>query len=279
MMNRPVMTCTEVDGALLDYLEETLEPGSRERVDEHVAGCLRCSAIMRDLGAIRSGAAQLPELVPPRDLWEGIAGRIQPTVLPLGVASRRELPRRWIPAAAAAAAALVIVTAGITYFATSRSLAPSVGRVASAPEPRPTASATLPTVAAPRSEASVTAAIPTQTEAATTATETRPEARPVPRSGLLASRRSRTPASPGEVAYGDEIQRLQAIITQRRRQLDPATVAIIEQSLKVIDAAVKQSRAALARDPGSGFLADQLNHALEKKVELMRTVALLPSST
>jgi len=46
-----------------------------------------------------------------------------------------------------------------------------------------------------------------------------------------------------------------------------------------IDAAVKQSRAALAKDPKSGFLTDQLNNALDKKVELLRTVALLPSST
>jgi len=54
---------------------------------------------------------------------------------------------------------------------------------------------------------------------------------------------------------------------------------VIEQNLRIIDAAVKQSRAALARDPKSGFLADQLNNALDKKVELLRTVALLPSST
>ena len=81
------------------------------------------------------------------------------------------------------------------------------------------------------------------------------------------------------MAYGDEIQRLQNIITERRNELDPATVTVIESSLKVIDAAVKQSRDALARDPRSGFLVDQLNSALDKKVELLRTVALLPSRT
>ena len=36
---------------------------------------------------------------------------------------------------------------------------------------------------------------------------------------------------------------------------------------------------ALAKDPASGFLATQLNHSLEKKVELLRTAALLPSRT
>jgi hypothetical protein len=81
------------------------------------------------------------------------------------------------------------------------------------------------------------------------------------------------------VAYGDEIARLQTIISERRQDLDPATVTVIEQSLAIIDAAVKQSRAALEKDPRSGFLSDQLNHALDKKVELLRTVALLPSRT
>ncbi len=95
----------------------------------------------------------------------------------------------------------------------------------------------------------------------------------------LASRSSGASASPTEIAYGDEISRLQNIITERRNQLDPNTVSVIEQSLKIIDAAVRQSRAALARDPKSGFLTDQLNHALDKKVELLRTVALLPSRT
>lgn len=253
------MTCARVDQALPDYLEETLDVASRSRVDEHLAGCLRCSAILRDVEAIRSGAARLPELVPSRDLWEGISARIEPTVLPLGVPSKRDLPRQWVPIAAAAAAALVIATAGITYLATSRSVRTAPERVAVSP-------AASPTTGKMPGGAPAVAAEPLVTEA---------PAAPA----ALASRRNTVAASPSELAYGDEIQRLQTIITERRRELDPATVSVIEENLKIIDAAVKQSRAALARDPKSGFLADQLNNALDKKVELLRTVALLPSST
>jgi hypothetical protein len=54
---------------------------------------------------------------------------------------------------------------------------------------------------------------------------------------------------------------------------------VLEQSIAVIDSAIAQSRAALIKDPASGFLATQLNHSLEKKVELLRTAALLPSRT
>jgi hypothetical protein len=56
-------------------------------------------------------------------------------------------------------------------------------------------------------------------------------------------------------------------------------VAIIEKNLEIIDAAIAQSRAALARDPASMMLSEQLTHALDKKVELLRTAALLPAST
>lgn len=54
---------------------------------------------------------------------------------------------------------------------------------------------------------------------------------------------------------------------------------VIEHNLAIIDAAIAQSRAALAKDPASGFLNDQLNSALDQKVELLRTVALLPAHT
>jgi hypothetical protein len=79
--------------------------------------------------------------------------------------------------------------------------------------------------------------------------------------------------------YDREIVKLRAIMRDRRAQLDPQTVAVLEQSIAVIDSAIAQSRAALAKDPASGFLATQLNHSLEKKVELLRTAALLPART
>jgi hypothetical protein len=85
--------------------------------------------------------------------------------------------------------------------------------------------------------------------------------------------------SPAQVTYDREIERLRAIVGERRTQLDTATIAVIEKNLKVIDDAIAQSRSALAKDPASRFLNDQLNRALDKKVELLRTVALLPAGT
>jgi hypothetical protein len=282
MSDRQMMTCDDVDGVLLDYLEETLDRGTRAAVDEHVAGCLRCNAMLRDIGSIRAQAADLPELAPSRDLWAGIATRIEPTVVPLG--RSRPAPRRtWIPLAAAAAAALMIATAGVTYLATSRSLRPA-STVAVVPKSSTSAEriAPAPSTAETPTEASVPSAVSTSPGAAEVATSGAAEQsapRATSRGITLASRRRQALVSPSDIAYGDEIARLQNVITERRRELDPATVTVIEQNLKIIDAAVRQSRAALARDPKSGFLTDQLNHALDKKIELLRTVALLPSRT
>ena len=284
MTNRPMTTCAEVDGMLLDYLEETLESEARANVDQHVASCVRCTAIMRDIGAIRIEAARLPDLAPTRDLWQGISERIAPTVLPLSVPARPTAPRRWIPLAAAAAAALVIGTAGVTYLATSRWLASSSQVVAvTPPAPISTAPAHIP-LPAGGSEEIASEGLPEEPLRASRETQVAASpSRPAPRgsqsSAALASRPGAALPSASDLAYGEEIQRLQNIITERRNELDPATVSVIESSLKVIDAAVKQSRAALARDPRSGFLVDQLNSALDKKVELLRTVALLPSRT
>ena len=79
--------------------------------------------------------------------------------------------------------------------------------------------------------------------------------------------------------YNREIARLRVLIEQRRNQLDPVTVAIIERNLAVIDTAIVQCRTAIAKDPASRFLLESLNQSLQTKMELMRTAALLPSRT
>jgi hypothetical protein len=76
-----------------------------------------------------------------------------------------------------------------------------------------------------------------------------------------------------------EIDELQAMLRERRDQLDPSTVRVVEENLAIIDAAVAQARAAVQRDPASGFLSHRLESALNKKIQLLRTVALLRSST
>jgi hypothetical protein len=91
---------------------------------------------------------------------------------------------------------------------------------------------------------------------------------------LLAS--DQAPVQAIESVYGREIARLRRIVDERRGQLDTATVHVLERNLGVIDRAIAESRAALAKDPASVFLNDQLNSVLEQKIELLRAAALLP---
>ena len=81
----------------------------------------------------------------------------------------------------------------------------------------------------------------------------------------------------GIATYVSEIGKLKDILQTRRTELDTATIAILEKNLKLIDDAITESRAALAADPASTFLAERLNHAYDTKLELLRSAATLPS--
>ena len=79
-----------------------------------------------------------------------------------------------------------------------------------------------------------------------------------------------------EIIYDQEITRLRTILDQRRGDLDSATVKTVEKSLQDIDRAILDARTALTGDASNSFLNEQLNRALEKKLGLLRRVALLP---
>ena len=268
------MTCEAFDAALPDYLEGALDDSARGAVETHLRQCLRCAGLVRDIEKLRTKAASLPELVPARDLWEGIEARIAAPVIPM---ARPERPRRFAPAwMGIAAAALVVATAGITYQLTSRSLrsGPAARIAQTSPQGgNDSASglggATEPTVPAVTGGSPQTAASSFAQGGASQATTP----------GRLASRDQQSVLDQSDQVYGKEIAMLQAIVSQRKTQLDSSTVAIIEQNLKIIDAAIARSRAALATDPASLLLSEQLTHVLDKKVELLRTAALLPAST
>jgi anti-sigma factor RsiW len=77
-------------------------------------------------------------------------------------------------------------------------------------------------------------------------------------------------------SYDAPIRELQLSLAQRRGQLDTSTVRVIEQSLTVIDAAIRQARAALAKDPNDPYLNGHLQRAFDRKLDLLRQAATLP---
>lgn len=261
MTDRP-LTCDAFDARLSDYLEGTLSAAEREMMDRHAAACARCAGLRGDLEEIRSEAAALPDLAPARDLWAGIAERIEPPVIALP--TRETRPRRWSASwLAAAAAALVLATAGVTYTLTMHHLAHvEDGTQVAAVPARPDSGAS--TVHAPDSTPATTVSRPESTAGG---------------GAKLAANPSTTRRARARVTYDQEIAQLERILRERRGDLDSGTVAVVERNLRIIDTAIEQSKAALAKDPKSRFLHQQLNEVLDQKVQLLKTVALLPTRT
>jgi putative zinc finger protein len=273
------MTCEQFEERLPEYMEGELAGDERDALERHAESCAHCRPILEDLKSIVTAAGALGPIEPPRDLWSGIESRIGTRVVSLGT-------RRSLPAARTLAAAVVLmaVTAGVTWqlakhgqpgISAPATPQPSTVASSSTDEPSPKGG-TGPIIVTTPPQVATTAGAGS---AGTTATTTKKS----PAEATLGGDPSvRAVANGGRVVstaalYDHEITRLHSVIEQRRGELDPKTVAAIERSLAVIDTAIAQARSALAADPASRFLHGRLTDALDKKVELLRTTAMLPA--
>jgi len=262
------MNCGEFTDKLADFLERDVSESTRAAMEAHALDCGECGPLLADLRRLRIDAANLPELAPSRDLWSGIAERIETPVVALPsdgrqAPSRRVARRVWL---GLAAAGLVAVTATVTREMTRRSIGnPAPTTVASRDTQAPAQpAATIGTVPVstsdsalrPSSSKSVTASAPTNPGTATMhAVSNKPSA---------------------EQTYNREIAGLVAIYKFKQRDLDSSTVAVVTRNMAIIDSAIAQCRIALRRDPASSFLMQSLSDALDTKVQLLRTAAALP---
>lgn len=190
------------------------------------------------LRAIVRAAAELPELSPSRDLWSGIESRIEAPVVALPTRTVNEPVTRVAPAALL-----------------------------------------------PWRQLAVAASLLIAVTAGVTYTLTKRSARELAvqsDSASVDAPISRTPVEPvslqtAEQTFDHEIGAMRTIIAERRKELDPSTLAVLTKNLKLIDAAISESKAALAKDPASAFLLDRLTHAYDTKLQLLREVANIPS--
>lgn len=267
---KPVESCDAFADALSDFLERDVSEPMRAAMESHALACNDCGPLLADLRKLRLDAANLPELAPSRDLWSGIAARIETPVVELGSARMVERPVRrtsnriWT---GLAAAALVGVTASTTYLLTKRA-----NDAASPSVPAATvATLTTPDTTSKRDTATTSVAAGA-TPAVTAPAVTTPAAVAPAGPGLkLASNKLSA-----EATYDLEISRLRKIVDRRRGDLDSSTVVVLEKNLKIIDDAIAQCRMALKKDPASAYLNESLTDALDNKVQLLRAAAGLP---
>ena len=105
--------CFLSDERLAGYAEGTLPEADRAGIKSHLAGCARCRGQLEWLRTLSAQAEALPRaLAPERDLWSGIAARLEaPEVVPL---RRTRLIQLRPLTLMAAAVALIIVSAAAT---------------------------------------------------------------------------------------------------------------------------------------------------------------------
>lgn len=228
--------CARFETHLGAYLERELEPREMAFMEHHRAHCATCDAMVRDLDGIVASAAQLPGFAPSRDLWSGISDRIATPVTSLPL--RPEISH----------AARAPRSMSIRRFAVAATL---LVAVSSAVTWRVASTRRAP-IAATVADGPSSAVVP-----------------------VMTSTVANTNVASANVVYEDQILALRTIVDQRFRELDTTTVAELRRNLAIIDRAIADSKAALAKDPNSQVVAGSLDRALANKLALMRRVALL----
>jgi hypothetical protein len=234
-----------VSDHLSAYLDDELEPQARAHVDAHLRGCDACHS---ELDAFRRIVAHAATIVdedtpPARDLWSGIAARIErPRVVALNEGTARHAAARSAATAAPARTASRRVSVSIAQLAAAAALLIAVSGA---------------TAWFMRGNTS-------QTPATTTA-------------GVIQAE-VETSGTPDEVRlvnfadaqYDVAVSDLERVLNERRNDLNPRTVEILERNLKLIDAAIAQARQALEGDPGNQYLNRHLVESRHRKLELLR---------
>jgi anti-sigma factor RsiW len=80
-------------------------------------------------------------------------------------------------------------------------------------------------------------------------------------------------------SYADVVDELTTTLRSQRASLSPTTVATLERTLRIIDEAIAEARAALAADPANAVLLDVLLGNYEQKVQLLRRASELVART
>lgn len=204
------------------------------------------------LQRLLDATARLPHAIEPvRDAWPAIrdrieAGRVRP-IATTAPEARAGQSRRvaWF---AAAAVLLIVASSGLTaLLLQSRNSVSVAAAPAVAPE------------------------VPAAPHAAP------PMLAPAP--GARAQQASLSPIDPVFARYDAAAADLAAELHQRRAQLDPRVVAVLDSCLTRIDAAIAEARTALRSDPRNAVVTQLLTVTYQQKLDLLRRAASLPAGS
>ena len=182
--------------------------------------------------------SRLPEQAPSRDLWAGIAARIESA----------ESPASTTHAAAAASSSRITFTLPQLAMAASLLIAVASGITWMVSHPPAAATASEPVIQAYGVAADDD------------------------NGGHIQQ------ANFADAQYNAAVTDLEQILRDDRDRLDPRTVQIIERNLKAIDDAITEARTALDNDPANPYLNSHLADARRRKLDLLRHATSLAST-
>jgi hypothetical protein len=73
----------------------------------------------------------------------------------------------------------------------------------------------------------------------------------------------------GEV-YDQAMGDLERVLAEGRDQLEPRTLKVIEDNLRIIDRAIAEARSAIAADPANAYLRSQVAANMRRKLDILR---------
>lgn len=227
---------TELMDRLSEYVDGTLAPAEKARVEAWLAGDPAARRAAAELAEVKRRAAALPLRPVPESVWLGVRAGIRSGgtgAQPRHAASARRRISFSLPQLAAAAVVLLAVGVGGGWML----LRPAPGGT------QPIAAASNPT-----GEPATSGSGPTLITA-----------------GVATPKADRS--------YDRAINDLQRVVTAQERQLSPATVKVIQANLARIDSALTQAQQALLNDPGNPYLNDHVAEMRQRKLKLLRQTA------
>ena len=226
------------DDAVHDLADGALPASEHAAAEAHLARCGDCRARLERVRSLLRGAGELPRAVAPaEDLWPGIRAEIERRqVVPLsGAAAVTAAPRR---PAWWRSSTVRLAAAGLLLVAlSSGTTALFMGWRAGGRAQEVTSTDTTPAAGHGAAAASF----------------------------LIGQ----------EAEYLRLARDFEAAVAAQRDSLSPETIATVERSVRVIDAAIEEARSALERDPGNRALVELLRASYRQKLDLLRRTSQL----
>jgi len=227
---------------LSEYLDGGLTEADVSALEAEIDADPELAELLEELREVKRAATEVAEREPDRDLWPGIAARIESgRVIDLATKSRARRSLTFsIPQFAAAMIATLLLGSGALWVASSlgefSGSRTGANAVAGADDP---------------------ITVPGQDQGL-----------PV---RLVENAPTRNPSLKSDLA----IAALEARLAEGRDNLDSTTIRIIEESLATIDRAIASASAALESDPGNVWLNRHLADSKSRKVRLLEKAAAL----